>query len=519
VLSLAGCSKKSAKVERVAILPANLLISDPSFEWLKVGVPLVLQHDLSTAHGLLSGFAPDEAGAIQGGATRILRTSLENQQGGIHIECTLVDAATHKVVQVEKADASSSSVLLPALNQVAKKIAPEAIDFSTRNQQAWQAFVTAEGNNDPQQRAQFLNQAISQDQNFGYAWVSLIEMIAPGRQSDMKSVIDQAKSHVTSFDPYDRARFDLAMDRLTNPGPAVEIKHAQAILQLAPNDLNAMSTLGSYQILAGESAAGEQSLRHAVSLNPSNFGLRFQLGRGLMQLRKFKDAQTIFTAIEKNPTVYPELATCALLQGDRASSAAFSEKFIGSVQNDELKSLLRAVWSVMSGDRQKGIDLALNSKFSTPRIQSLALTDAVIWQVMGGDFANAQKTVGLITQVAGQSQTLPQVAGLLADKSTPPADWQNKVQQVSLPDAVKQPILAYGFFVRGNYDDAVKAWQQVDNQTHGEDLRARAMLASSLDRAGRKAEAQRIVVIPFTPELADLYAAISFTEMRRMIVK
>lgn len=506
-------------MERLAILPANVLISDPSFEWLKVGVPVVLQHDLATAKTLLSGFAPDENAALQGGATRILRTSLENQQGGVHIEATLVDATTHKVIRAEKADASSSSVLLPALNQIAKKIDPDAIDFATKNQQAWQSFVTAEGNNNPQQRAQFLNQAISMDPNFGYAWVSLIEMIPAGRQTDMRSMIDEAKSHLASFDPYDRARFNLAMNNLTNPPLADDIKTAQAVLAIAPNDLDAMSALGNYQILAGDSAAGEQSLRKAVSLNPSNVGLRFQLARGLMQLRKFKEAQTILTAMDKNPAVYPELATCALLQGDKAGAANFSEKFIASVKSDELKPLLRAVWDVMSGDRQQGIDLALNTKFDTPRIRSLALTDAVIWQAMGGDFANAQKTVALISAIPGQTETVPQVAALLSDKATPTAEWQNKVQAVSLPAPVKQPILAYGLFLRGNYDDAVKAWQQVDNQSHGEDLPARAMLASSLDHAGRKADAAKIAVIPFTPELADLYAAISFTEMRRMIGK
>jgi tetratricopeptide (TPR) repeat protein len=506
-------------VERLAILPANLLISDPSFEWLKVGVPIVLQHDLSTAKSLLSGFAPDEAGALQGGATRLLRTSLENQQGGVHIECTLVDAATHKVVRVEKADASSSSVLLPALNQIARKIAPDAIDFSTKNQQAWQAYATAESNNNPQQRAQFLNQAISMDANFGYAWVSLVEMIPAGRQTNMQGMIGDAKSHRAAFDAYDRARFDMVLNNLTNPPLADDIKSAQVVLALAPNDLNAMSALGNYQILAGDSAAGEQSLRKAVALNPSNVGLRFQLGRGLMQLRKFKEAQTTFAAIAKNPAIYPEMATCALLQGDKTGATASFEKFIASVQNDELKSLLRAVWAVMSGDRQQGIDLALNTKFNTPRIHSLALTDAVIWQAMGGDFTNAQKTVGLSSGIAGPAETLPQVAGLLADKATPAAEWQNKVQSVKLPDAVKQPILAYGFFLRGNYEEAAKAWQQVDNQSHGEDVHARAMLASSLDHAGKKDEAQHIKVIPFTPELADLYAAISFTEMRRLIGK
>jgi hypothetical protein len=516
-LSLSNCTRKNTTIERVAVLPANLLMSDPAFEWLKVGVPIVLQHDLMTGHTLISGFAPDEAGAIQGGATRVLRTSVESRQGGLHIESTMVDAATHKVSKVESADASSVSVILPALNTLARKIDPSAIDFATKNQQAWQSFTTSQSSNNPQQRAQFLNQAISLDPGFGFAWVSLIEMIAPNRQTDLKNLIDEGKSHRNSFDPYDRARFDVAMNRLSNAAPADQIRSAQAVLGLAPNDLDVLTTLGNYQILAGNYSAGEQSLRHAVSLNPSNIGLRFQLARGLMQLRKFKESENIFTSIDKNPAVYPELATCILLEGDKPRATTVVERFVASVQNDELKSLLRGEWEVLSGDRQKGIDRVLATTFNTPRIHAMAVTNATIWQLMGGDFAGAQKSVEQLTQVSGPAVTLPELAALLADKTTPAADWQKKVQTVALPESVKEPILAYGFFLRGDFEQAAKTWQQVGDTNHGADLRARAMLASSLDHLGKKSDAQRIAVLPFTPEFADLYSAVAFTEMRRML--
>jgi hypothetical protein len=43
------------------------------------------------------------------------------------------------------------------------------------------------------------------------------------------------------------------------------------------------------------------------------------------------------------------------------------------------------------------------------------------------------------------------------------------------------------------------------------------MLASSLDRAGKLDEARRVRVQPFVPEFGDIYAPISFSEMRRMM--
>ncbi len=519
-MSLTSCAKKNETVERLGILPANLLISDPSSEWLKTAVPIAIQYDLRTAHGFLAGIAPDEASAIQGGVTRLLRTSIESRQGGLHLESTIVDAATQKVIRVVSSDANSASVVLPAVNALARKIDPGAVDFSTSITPAWQSLATAEANNNPQQRAQFLSQAVSRDPNFGFAWFSLMEMIAPNRQTDLKKMIEDAKAHRAAFTPLDRARFDVAMNHLSNAPPADQIKAAQAYLALAPNDLEVMITLGDYQILQGDSPAGEQSLRHAAALNPANVRLRFQLARGLMQLRKFKEAETILAAIDKTPGVYPELATVVLLEGDKTRAATIMEKFIASLPNDELKPFVRASWTVSAGDRQKGIDQIQTSHFKDANLQSLAVAQVSLWQIMGGDYAAAETTISVIGNSPGAPPSpLPVLLGLLADKTTPAPAWNSRVQSVGMPESMKQPLLAYGFFLRGNYEDAAKAWQQISDAVHGEDLHARAMLASSLDHAGKKAEAQRINILPFSPEFTDLYSAISFIEMRRMLPK
>lgn len=507
-------------MERLGVLPANLLISDPSYEWLKTAVPVAIQYDLMTAHDYVAGAAPDESAATQGGATRLLRTSIESRQGGLHLESSIVDVSTQKVIKVVSSDASSASVVLPAVNALAKKIDAAAIDFSTNVTPAWQAVATAESNNNPQQRAQFLNQAISRDPNFGFAWVSLMEMIVPNRQTDLKNMIDEGKTHRASFTPYDKAKFDASLNRLSDAAPADQIKTAQDVLKLAPNDLQVITVLGNYQILQGDGVTGEQSLRHAAALNPANISLRFQLARGLMELRKYKDAETILTSIDKTPAVYPELATVILLEGDKARAETTVNKFIDTVQNAEIRPLLHGAWAVMSGDREKGIVLAQGATFKEPNLQELALGQISIWQLMGGDYGGVQKTIGMMTRIPSpQPSPLPILMGLLADKTSSASDWQNKVQGIQMPDGIKQPILAYGFFLRGNYEDAAKVWQQVNDKSHGEDLHARAMLASSLDHAGKKAEAQRINVLPFTPEFTDLYAAISFTEMRRMLGK
>jgi Flp pilus assembly protein TadD len=501
----------------VAFIPANVLLSDPNSEWLKLGVPIVLQRDLMTAHSLISGYAPDEATATQGGATRVVRTSVENRQTRIHVDVTTVDAQSRKVLAVQSAEAPSVDALLGQLTALAKKFDPGATDFSTKNVRAWQSFSSAQGNENPQGRLQLLNQAISADADFGLAWVSLLQMITPNPQNDPHRLLDQVGAHRNNFSPYDRAKFDLAVAHLTSAPPAEQIKAAQRVLTLAPNDLDVLGVIGANQILTGDANAAEQSLRRAVALNPGNIGLRFQLARGLFQLRKYKDAEQLFTSMDKTPAVLPELATCLLLEGDKTRASQAADKFVASVQNPELKPVLQASWLVLSGDRQKGIDTLDHTQFTNSSLRSVALSQLSVWHAMGGNFAAAEKSVGLLSQAPGQAVQLHAVASMLVDKSTPSPEWQKKIEAAGMPEAIKQPVLGYGAFLRGDYTDAVTAWQRIYDRSHTADLHARAMLAASLDRAGKHADAQRITVIPFAPEFADLYSAISFTEMRRML--
>jgi hypothetical protein len=98
-----------------------------------------------------------------------------------------------------------------------------------------------------------------------------------------------------------------------------------------------------------------------------------------------------------------------------------------------------------------------------------------------------------------------------------PEDWRKKVEASPLSPPMKQPILAYGFFLNGHYNEAVAEWRKAYVASEGTDLRVRAMLAASLDRAGQSAEAAKIKVEPFLiRDFADVYGAVAFAEMRRL---
>ena len=120
----------------MALTPTNVLVSDPAAEWMKLAVPVVLQQDLLPTRFTVPLLAASETNLGDIGAQDILRTKIEDHQGKLHIEATIVDAATQKTTSTENEEASSAATLIPALDALAKRIDSDAERFSTRNTEA-----------------------------------------------------------------------------------------------------------------------------------------------------------------------------------------------------------------------------------------------------------------------------------------------------------------------------------------------------------------------------------------------
>jgi hypothetical protein len=99
----------------------------------------------------------------------------------------------------------------------------------------------------------------------------------------------------------------------------------------------------------------------------------------------------------------------------------------------------------------------------------------------------------------------------------PAAEWRDQVSALGLRGEPAQIVLGYGFFLNRHYAEAAEVWQQILQRSGGADLRARAMLAASLEHEGRAADARTILVQSFVPDFNDLYAAVPFKEMRRLL--
>jgi Flp pilus assembly protein TadD len=507
-------------VERLALLPANILTAESSAEWLKTGVPLVLQEDLATAHGVVVSGAANESDATQAAATRLLRTTVENHQGRIRIETSLVDAKSQKNLSFQSIEADSLDRLLPALNTLAKRIDAHASEFSSKKIAVLQAAAAAAAATDPQTRVQRIAQALQTDPSFGLGYIALLEILSRSNEQNAKSVITQGQKHRSSFTPYDQVKFDVIAARALHAPLSQQVKAADALLKVAPNEVDALAVLGLARFLKGDAAGGEHSFQRALRLSPTNPNLQQQFALGLIQVKRFGEAEKILAGLDKIPATRLQLAICILLEGDLARARGVAEKFIAQVPNPDVQILVRTFWLGVSGDRQKAIQVLETAAFSNPSLQASAMGEAAVWRMIGKDYAGAKKDAArAAAPVAGQPAAAPfgEVVALLTDGGRSASEWRAKVDAAGIAPEAKETVLGYGYFLHGYYVEASTIWRTIVNRTEGADLRARTMLAASLERAGKKSEARQVAVQPFLPEFGDLYGVISFDEMRRIL--
>ncbi len=343
----------------------------------------------------------------------------------------------------------------------------------------------------------------------------LMQMMASAPPETLKQTIDEAKAHMANFPPYERARLTLLIAQLQRAPLSQRTTDVEALLKVAPNDLDALSMVGSIRFLNGDANGGIEMLNKAVRLNPGNVNLKAQLAQGLVQSKRFPEAEKILASLDKTPAAQAELAQTILLEGDVKRATATLEKFAAGLPNADFQALVRATWAELCGDKTKALALAEQTKFSKPELSSMALSEATVWLLMDKNIAGAQKVAEAGTK-SGTNQ-IGVVTSLLVMGNQPPQDWIKKVQVAQVNPALKEPIVAYGLFLNGHYNEAAAEWKKAYEATEGADLKIRAMYAASLDRAGNKAEADKVRVQPFLiRDFADVFGAVAFTEMRRL---
>lgn len=485
---------------------------------MTAAVPLVLQQDLATSRRFVPVLASSESVAYQAQAAEMVDATVEKRRGRLHIEAYVRNLQTQRNRRMVQADGD----LIDAANEIAKDIDPHASDYSTKNSQALQALAEAARTSDAKAQQEDLKQAIELDPGFGAAYLNLARVLARSGDKDIQTVLANARAHEQAFVPLDRARFDELAARISHAPLKERASTASAVLHLAPNDLEALTNLAAMRFLQGDSS-GAALLQQASGIDPDNASIRLALGEGLLETKQFSKAEEVFKSLAKDPDVLPDLAVCLLLEGESGRADSVFAKYVAGLKKakEPFAPLAEANWLAISGRMPNALAGLEAAEFTQPDFESLAWSQIAVWQSATRDAADAKKSAAQATKLAKAdiARIFAAMASLIARGELSPDEWKAEVAASPLVGSARQVILGYGLFLSGRYAEAAKVWQAMVRASGNTDLRARAMLASSLDRAGKKNAAAKILVQPFLPNLTggDLYAAVAFIEMQRML--
>ena len=480
-------------------------------------VQLVLQTDLSTSQAVVPLLAHDDSGTYLASAKDVLRTTVTQRNGRISLDTAVASNLSQQNRQVIDLNGTNSSDFLPLLNELAKRIDSRASSFSTRNNRALQAYVTALSQQAAQQRIAALTDAISLDPSFGLAYMTLADVEVQAAPQALPALLQSASSHSATFTPLDRTRFNAFHARYSHAPLPKEEAAFRAVLQIAPNETDALITVGSLSFLRGDATDGKQNLQRALELNPGNINIRKALADGFFETRQFAEAEKLLVGMDNNASVLPELAICVLLEGDPARANTIAERLFASLSTPDAKTFFRAVWLKVSGQSERAVQLLSSANFAQPSAQAIAFAELSIWQMLANNFPAAKQLAAKAQHVDSRPGSLGSIVAILANSNEPAGVWKQQVDGSFLSgnEQVKKVVLGYGFFLGGHYAEAAQVWDMLLQQSGGADLRARAMLAASLIQQGKTDQAQQIKVEPFVPDLSDLYAAVSFLELNR----
>lgn len=488
---------------------------------MKAAVPLVFAEDLGTSRRFVPVLANNESSAYRTKAAEMLEATVEERRGRVHVQVFLRDLQTQRNRRMVQGGGPAAG-LIATLNGLAKKIDADATDYSTKNKKALRAFAEAAQTSDTKKQLEALNQAIALDPAFGMAYITKIHVLATIKGGDVKALLDQAQAHKEAFTPLDRARFDELAARVSHAPLNQRVSTASALLQIAPSNLDALTGLAAVRFLQGDEK-GAALLKRASEVDPGNATIQMNLAEGLLETKQFSKAEKAFAGLAKDPDILPDLAVCILLEGDRARADSVFKKYVQEIEKSKapFAPLAEANWLALLGKMPEAIARLEAARFPQPDLQSLAWSQIAVWQAAMKNTAQAKKSAAQGTQLAKATiaSVFAEIATLIANPDLPPDQWQAKVEASPLDGGSKKMVLGYGYFLFGHYAQAAQVWQALLKASGNADLRARAMLASSLERSGNKAQAQKILVQPFLPNLTggDPYAAIAFGEMRRML--
>ncbi len=420
--ALEGCARRQATgIERLAVMPIENLSSDAQLDWRSRAAAAVLAYDLAGAKNIFARQVDSLSSAQSMQASRMLEGYFFERNGRIGIRATLEDVGKTQTVESFEIDGEESAGFLPLVNELGRRLSPDARTFGTSNKSAFRFYGEALAASDPAALEQALEKATEADPGFTAGYLNEARMLAETGNRERAGQVVQAGER-TRLDPIDRA--DLEYVAATAKGDATDrIKALEQLTAATPSNPNIFTELGEMRLARRQFQQAAMEYRAAAHLDPEEPRTWNQLGYALAWVNDlrgarealaqyqalapednnvldsqgevsymcgdFKSADQYFEkAAAKNPSELLKAAEAQLMLGDRQGADALFARHLSPNKGGRSAGAdyQMAQWEFQTGRRKAGIArMEKLVQASSGDLQSLALSQLAIWHLDQGD--------------------------------------------------------------------------------------------------------------------------------------
>lgn len=522
----AGCSRKAEgpAFVRLAIPPAENLSGRGDLDWLGFAVTQVAASSLMGARGVHPAPVRSPRDAAASGAGSALLIRYEARDGKLDFHVDVRGVASQRTEKSFTVQVPAEGGALKAGEEIAKKLAPEARAFGTRNEQALRDYVAALQAGNITEMAAGFQKAIAADPGFGEAWVAWVQVLAEsGRREEALAALDKAKQSGRQIARIERARLDWLGATLAGDSKE-QVRALTELAALLPGDVVALAAAARAEQSAGRHSEAAAWFRKAASADPRPAQWWNQALYAHAYAGDWPGVQSAFAAYRKaapdDPNAFDSLGEAAFhlgrfvdadnafseayrlnagfLQGLTLYKAALALRMAGNGEKaeerfrqflekrrqdqDPLAGYWEARWLCLTVGEDAAI-AALEkwlAQAAAGDVKALGLAQTAIWQLARGRTREAQEASRLSMAEARSPAVKAAAAAAVFTAGSQEAG--------RVPDL----WLAYRHLLRGKFAEAVPILERVCSKgTPSETGGATALLAWAYLETGKTEEARR----------------------------
>lgn len=428
---LSGCVRRRAgEVDRLAVMPFDNLTSEAPANWRSRAAASVIVYDLAGAKNLFAQQADSVSSAQAMQASRVLEGFFVERNGQVAIHATVEDLGNNKTIESFEIAGPAPGGFLPLLNELAKRLSPEARVFGTASETAFHDYGEALAAKSPEAVQQAFKDATAADPGFAAAYIddakllqetgnrdAAREIAEAGRRARLDSIERADLEYVLASASGDALNRTKALDALSAATPShaevfadlgqMQLARRQfkdavmeyrAAARLNPDQPEIWNELGYALAWSGDLSGAREALGEYQKLAPNDPNALDSQGEVSYMLGDFKSAVNYFEqAAAKNPAEYVKAAEAQLMAGDLNAADALFAKHLGPASHalSAASEYQIGRWEFLTGRRTAGIArMQKVAGAANGDLQALAFSQLAVWNLQLGnrtaaaDFAN-----------------------------------------------------------------------------------------------------------------------------------